>query len=39
MLAAVSRVRRMPAAFGTFVPRAASVLSIVLGCAWMASSL
>lgn len=37
-IAAFSRSRRMPAAFGTYVPRAASALSIVFGCVWVAGS-
>jgi hypothetical protein len=38
-IAAFSRLRRMPAALGTFVPRAASALSIAFGGAWVAASL
>ncbi|WP_224248262.1 hypothetical protein [Hyalangium gracile] len=38
-IAAVSRARRVPAAFGTYVPRAASALSVVLGGAWVVGSI
>jgi nickel/cobalt transporter (NicO) family protein len=38
-IAAFSRLRRMPEAVGRYVPRAASALSIVFGCAWVAASL
>ncbi|MDY7227312.1 hypothetical protein [Hyalangium rubrum] len=37
-IAALSRARRMPAAFGTYVPKMASALSVVLGCGWVVSS-
>lgn len=37
-IAALSRARRMPVAFGTYVPRVASALSVMIGGAWMVGS-
>ncbi|WP_224363095.1 HupE/UreJ family protein [Hyalangium versicolor] len=39
VIAACSRARKVPAAFGTYVPKAASALSIVLGGVWVIGSI
>ncbi|MGA9523026.1 MAG: hypothetical protein WBV82_16275 [Myxococcaceae bacterium] len=38
-LAAVAKGRRVSNAFGRYVPRVASTLSVALGCAWMIGSI